>query len=143
MRTFPNDSDVDRDRVRALDYATPGTQAELRDLWRALLLTAVVVGSAVILECFIHIGAAWGQRREGTQALFEPATGTGWYDRVLIDFPMWAMASVCGAVSCWSVWAVVRRRWNLVWLLVVPISVIAWFAFVFINIVTIWDDISP
>ena len=131
-------------RPPQLGYGGYGPSAALTPLERrrVRLMLGLVIGAGVSLFSWVHLGARWGQRREGTNALFAPATGTDFYDRVLIDLPLLAMTVVCAAVAGWTTLRVALKCWRLPWLYALSAAFFAWVAFV-LACFPVWDDISP
>jgi hypothetical protein len=105
-------------------------------------MLGLVLGAGVLLFSWVHLGARWGQRREGTNALFAPATGTDFYDQILIEIPLLGMTVVCAAVAGWTMLCVALKRWRLPWLYTLPAAFFAWVVFV-VACFPVWEDISP
>ena len=111
--------DTGQEDSPTLDYRGPHRGA---DSWRA----AVVLTGSGLLVCLAatawwQVGIRVGQRVEGQTVLFEPATGTPFWDRVVILPPMMLLAGGFLGLASWCLANVSRGRWGTRALAALPV----------------------
>ena len=93
-----------------LDYAsTRETPSDLRGLATVLLASCAL---SAVATAWWQVGIRIGQRVEGQNVLFEPATGTDFWDRAVIDPPFVLCLFGFFGIWLWCVLMIHRKRWG-------------------------------
>jgi hypothetical protein len=96
-----------------------------------MLLYFIVLAVPFAAIAYFHAGVAWGRRREGTDTLFAPATGTDFYETWFVAVPFYAVTVALGVIASATAAGVFAKRLTRAWLLVPAGCAAAWVVFFF------------
>ena len=104
---------------------------------RCAVLLAIVSGAPVLAGVWSFVGVQWGQWREGSIALFQPATGTDFYETWFASGPIWAVTGIYIAVAGVTLVKLIMGRWRLEWIWIISLCWIAWLAYLTLAVIAL------
>ncbi|MEM7808313.1 MAG: hypothetical protein AAF561_09405 [Planctomycetota bacterium] len=108
-----------------LPYASPST--ELPGYRGAWVCTLMWFGWLVVVHAWFFGGVAIGQRVEDQTMLFKPATGTDFWERWVIDAPIYFGFYALIGLILLTATLVALRRWCVECIVAVPLGLFAAF----------------
>jgi hypothetical protein len=127
--------------TRPLDYQSRTDDNRPWPLWTNLLLAYVAVSAVICL--YSVAGITYAQRKFGSEVIFEPATGTPFYEFHFVEMPIHALFyTTLLWLLAGGIWLGRREQYaGVFWLLM---TVPAAFFLIFLAmLVMFWEPASP